>query len=177
MTSSATAIAGNPIQAPGQQQGQAPLQLVGMTAGGRKYALPIIVVQEINRTMPIEKTPDTPDFTEGVVNLRGQMIPVVDLGKRLSATPNQTFSGSRIVFVELPYEQPNTVVGLAVEKVCRVLRLDPAAVEPNGESAQHPAVDGVGRLGEEVLLLLSPNRLFAAEELAAMRGASRVGPG
>jgi len=155
--------------APSAQAGKTELlQLVSFTAGGKAYALPILVVQEINRTMPVEHPASCPTFLEGRVNLRGQSIPLIDFGKRMTSTPCGKSAEARVIFVEVAGNQSFTLVGLAVDKVSRVLRMDAGTVHPAEPDAQHAAIRGVGKLGEEELILLYPDQLLNADELAQL---------
>lgn len=146
-----------------------PLQLVSFIAGGRAFALPILVVQEINRAMAVERSDSDPQWIQGRVNLRGQSIPLVDLGQHLTGTPTGDSADARIVFVELPVNQPHAVIGLAVDKVSRVLRLDPAEIAPAPADTQQDSVEGMVTVGEEALHLLAPDRLFTTPQLAQVR--------
>jgi purine-binding chemotaxis protein CheW len=143
------------------------LQLVTFGVGNEEFAIPILSVQEINRMMQITRVPHAPEFVEGVINLRGKIIPVVDLRKRFGLSEIENASDTRIVVVEVA----SRVIGFTVDRVSEVLRVPTSIVEPApamvaGIDADY--VEGVGKLEDRLLILLSLGRLFNVEELDAM---------
>jgi len=140
------------------------LQLVTFMVGNEEFAIPILSVQEINRMMDITRVPQSPPFIEGVINLRGKIIPVMDLRKRFSVEPSSEASDSRIIVVEVA----NRVIGFTVDRVNEVLRIDSAIIEPppsmvSGVDSEY--VRGVGKLEDRLLILLNLVRLFSDEDL------------
>lgn len=144
------------------------LQLVSFVVGAEEYAIPILAVQEINRMMAITRVPQSPAFVEGVINLRGKVIPVVDLRKRFNMPINQNTGDERIIVVEVQGESEARVIGFTVDKVNRVLRIGSDIVEPAPAmacGADSEYVLGVGKLDEGLLILLSLDKLFSQREL------------
>ena len=142
------------------------LQLVSFEIGREEYAIPILAVQEINRMMPITRVPHSTPSLEGVINLRGRIIPVVDLRKRFGLEANQHDSDARIIVVEVGGE--GRVLGFTVDRVHEVLRIDPSIVDPApsvGGSAAPDFVSGVGKLEDRLIILLDLARLFTPREL------------
>ena len=107
------------------------LQLVSFVVGAEEYAIPILAVQEINRMMDITRVPQSPAFVEGVINLRGKVIPVVDLRKRFGMPVNESTGEERIIVVEVQGDAEARVIGFTVDKVNRVLRIGSDIVSPN----------------------------------------------
>ncbi len=143
------------------------LQLVTFGVGDEEFAVPILSVQEINRMMEITRVPQSPPFVEGVINLRGKIIPVVDLREKFGLSRNEQTKDHRIIVVEVQ----NRVIGFTVDRVSEVLRIakdvvDTAPAMVTGIDTDY--VEGVGKLEDRLLILLSLERLFAVEELAAM---------
>jgi purine-binding chemotaxis protein CheW len=101
------------------------IQLVVFKLAGAEYGLPIHQVQEINRLTDITKLPQTPWFMEGVINLRGKVIPVVDLRKRFGLSVTNT-DETRIIIVDVEHH----TVGVIVDDVAEVLRLSTDEIEP-----------------------------------------------
>ena len=139
------------------------LQLVTFTIGEEEFGVNILQVQEIIRMLDITKVPKAPEFVEGVINLRGKVIPIIDLRKRFGMSPKVRDKSSRIIVVELD----NTVVGFIVDAVLEVLRLPAATVEPPppavaGLDAEY--ISGVGKLDDRLLILLDLNRLLSRDE-------------
>jgi len=144
------------------------LQLVSFVVGAEEYAIPILAVQEINRMMDITRVPQSPAFVEGVINLRGKVIPVVDLRKRFGMAVNENTGDERIIVVEVQGENEARVIGFTVDKVNRVLRIGSDIVEPApnmASGADSEYVQGVGKLDEGLLILLSLDKLFSQREL------------
>ncbi len=142
------------------------LQLVSFEIGPEEYAIPILAVQEINRMMSITRVPNAPESVEGVINLRGRIIPVVDLRKKFGMDVSEDSADTRIIVVEVGDE--GRVLGFMVDRVNQVLRLgrdivDPAPSVSGATSADF--IDGVGKLDDRLLILLNLDRLFADTEL------------
>lgn len=151
-----------------QHTDQELLQLVSFVVGAEEYAIPILAVQEINRMMAITSVPQSPPFVEGVINLRGKVIPVVDLRKRFGMTISEETGDERIIVVEVQGETEARVIGFTVDKVNRVLRIGSDIVEPAPTmacGADSEYVLGVGKLDEGLLILLSLDKLFSQREL------------
>ncbi|MGB0766403.1 MAG: chemotaxis protein CheW [Phycisphaeraceae bacterium] len=161
-----------------QQADQDLLQLVSFVVGAEEYAIPILAVQEINRMMDITRVPQSPAFVEGVINLRGKVIPVVDLRKRFGMPINDNTGDERIIVVEVQGETEARVIGFTVDKVNRVLRIGSDIVEPApamATGADSEYVLGVGKLDEGLLILLSLDKLFSQRELELAASATGTG--
>lgn len=144
------------------------LQLVSFVVGKEEYAIDILTVQEIIRTMQITQVPDSPPDVEGVVNLRGQITPVVDLRQRFGLEKLDRGQDSRIVVVEVRGQ----ILGFIVDRVKEVLRVDRSIVEPAPTlttTAGSDYVRGVGKLQDRLLILLDVEKLFlsATDRVAA----------
>ncbi len=151
------------------------LQLVSFEIGVEEYAIPILAVQEINRVMPITPVPHSPAAVEGVINLRGRIIPVVDMRKRFGLPKTSETGDSRIVVVEVG--QDRRVLGFTVDRVHEVLRLPADIIDPAPAVAHHnpaeapssPAanfITGIGKLDDRLLILIDLQRLFTPDDLA-----------
>lgn len=143
------------------------LQLVTFTAAGEKFGVDIARVQEIIRTVEITKVPSAPFFCEGIISLRGKVIPIISLRRRFGKPDKQKDSATRIIVVEIH----KRVVGFVVDAVSEVLRIPASTVEPPppvtaGIEAEYIA--GVGKLEDRLLILLELEKLLACEELAAL---------
>jgi Chemotaxis signal transduction protein len=138
------------------------LQLVIFRLAKEEYGLPITKVQEINRLVPITKLPQTPAFMEGVINLRGRIIPVIDLRKRFQLATVEQSDDNRIIIVEVNGQ----TVGVIVDAVTEVVRLPGASVEPPPPTfildAQY--IHGVGKLEERLLILLDIDKILTSQE-------------
>lgn len=148
-------------------QGDELLQLVSFKLGNEEFAVDILKIQEINRMIEITKVPKSPDFVEGVINLRGKVIPIIDLRKRFGMEVTEHTKNTRIVVVDID----NKVVGLIVDGVSEVLRLPASTVEPPppivaGIDAEY--INGVGKLEDRLLILLELEKVLSQEEKAAL---------
>jgi purine-binding chemotaxis protein CheW len=140
------------------------LQLVSFVVGTEEFAISILSVQEINRMMQITRVPQSPPFIEGVINLRGKIIPVMDLRKRFGLDKLEDLADARIIVVEVQ----GRVIGFTVDRVNEVLRLAADIVEPPPAmvcSIDSDFVKGVGKLNDRLLILLDLEKLFSDTQL------------
>ena len=145
------------------QQSTELLQLVGFQLGNEEYGIDILKVQEINRVTDITKIPQSPDFVEGVINLRGNIIPIIDLRKRFCMPEREHDRQTRIVVGEID----DRTVGFIVDAVSEVIRLPLNTVEPpppivSGEKAGY--IKGVGKLEDRLLMLLDIDKILTGSE-------------
>lgn len=141
---------------------EAVLQLVGFRVGEEEFGINILQVQEIIRTQTLTRVPNSPEFMEGVMNLRGKIIPVIALRKRFGLEEAPSDKQNRIVVVEIA----GTVLGFVVDAVSEVLRIPADTVEPTPRLGQveREYVSGVGKLGDRLLILLDADRLMSGAE-------------
>ncbi len=142
----------------------AAMQCVTFRLGQEQFGVPIEAVQEIVRLPEVTPVPEAPWFVEGVINLRGRIIPVLDLGKRLRLPDRQRTRKTRILIVETDRRQ----VGLIVDAASEVLRLPPNAIEPPPPMIRGIGVDyitGVGKLGDHLLVLLDLGKVLHPDDL------------
>jgi len=102
------------------------MQLVTFSIGEEEFGVDILKVQEIIRTMEITKVPRAPIFVEGVINLRGKVIPIIDLRRRFGLETRAHDKHTRIIVIEIS----NMIVGFVVDSVSEVLRIPASTVEP-----------------------------------------------
>ena len=134
------------------------LQLVTFKLAGEEYATDILKVQEINRMVEITSVPNAPHYVEGVINLRGKVIPVVNLRKKFGLVVKEADAQSRIMVVDV-----GKTIGIIVDSVSEVLRLradtveTPPSITENGSSEY---IRGIGKLEDRLLILLDLDKLF-----------------
>jgi purine-binding chemotaxis protein CheW len=148
-------------------------QLVVFELGEERYGLDIATVYEIIRHQPVTAVPQAPAFVEGVINLRGRIIPVVDLRRRFGMPSGQLTRSSRIVVCEVA----GTRVGLVVDGVSEVLMVPVDAVEQTPEVASGGVgayLRGIAKLGEHLVILLDLGGLLG-EATAAEFGEGAAG--
>ncbi|WP_419779619.1 chemotaxis protein CheW [Maridesulfovibrio sp.] len=139
------------------------IQLVTFSIGEEEFGVDILKVQEIIRTMEITKVPRAPQFVEGVINLRGKVIPIIDLRSKFGLQTREHDQHTRIIVIEIN----DMIVGFVVDSVSEVLRIPASTVEPpppvvSGLESEY--ISGVGKLEDRLLILLDLNRLLSNEE-------------
>ena len=137
------------------------LQIVTFQAGNETFGLDILKVHEIIRFQTLTRVPNLPEYVEGVLNLRGKIIPVVGLRKRMGLEGRETDIATKIVVATVKGE----VLGLIVDSVSEVLRISSANVEPTPRVGEikRKYVSGVGKLDDRILLLLDVDELLSEE--------------
>jgi len=148
-------------------------QFVTCRIGHEEFALDVLSVQEINRMVEVTRVPKAPYFVEGVINLRGRIIPVLDLRRRFGLPPADQTDNSRIMVVLVRQR----MVGLIVDEVIEVLRLQKSSIEPppSVNTAGAEFTQGVGRIDNRLLIVLDLNRLLIPNEHAALDAAMGAG--
>ncbi len=139
-------------------------------SGDEFFGLKIEYVSEIIQYQAITAIPDTEDYMKGLINLRGKVIPVIDVCLRFKQEPFEYNDRTCIIVIDVK----STVVGLIVEKIAEVIEiqeediLPPPTMKRGEKSQQNKYVYGIGKVGDSVKLLLDPDKLLNDEELAAM---------
>ncbi len=129
------------------------IQLVSFKLGQEEFGVDILRVQEINRMVEITKVPQAPHYCEGVINLRGKVIPVIDLRKKFEMNVEEWTKNTRIVVCDVD----GNVVGMIVDAVEEVLRIPSSTVEPAPDIVSSVNVDyikGVAKLDDKLLIFL-----------------------
>ncbi len=147
------------------------LQLASFRLGNEEFAVDILKIQEINRLVEITRVPKAPIFVEGVINLRGKVIPVIDLRKKFGLSNEARDDETRIVVMDIR----KRIVGLIVDSVSEVLRAPASSVEPpppmlGGVDSEY--IKGVCKLEDRLLILLDVNKLLSIEEAEMLEGPS-----
>jgi purine-binding chemotaxis protein CheW len=141
------------------------LQLVTFNIGEEEFGIDILKVQEIIRTMAITKVPNSPPHVEGVINLRGKVIPVINLRSRFDMEYRPHDNQTRIIVLEIH----GMIVGFVVDGVSEVLRIQSNTVEPPPPvvaGVESEYIKGVGKLDDQLLILLDLDKLVSMEELS-----------
>jgi purine-binding chemotaxis protein CheW len=147
------------------------LQVVGFRIGNETFGVRIASVREIVRVPEITAVPSAPDTVEGVINLRGKIIPVMDLRKRFGHVDIQPDKKNRILVVELQ----NKLVGLIVNAASEVLKIPPSEIEAPGSvfaEGESSYVTGVGKLKGRLIILLDVSKLLHQQEVKKLEEAA-----
>ena len=132
-----------------------------------EYGVPITQVQEIIRLTTPTRLPQVPAFVEGIINLRGNIIPIIDLKKRFNMPTDEYTDETRIIVVDI-----DGTVGIIVDQVAEVLRLPLSSVEPppaviGGLTAEY--LTGVGKLEDRLLIMIDVTKVFSEGEKKALK--------
>jgi purine-binding chemotaxis protein CheW len=146
------------------------LQLVSFKIANEEFGLDILKVQEIIRLRDLTRVPNLPDFVDGVINLRGQVIPVIGLRRRLGVERAEADKRTRIVVAEVN----GHVLGFVVDEVSEVLRISPETVEPPPQmgNVERKYVQGIGKIEDRLLIVIDPSLLFNDGECAGFGAAA-----
>ena len=140
------------------------LQIVGFRIGKETFGVAIGIVHEIVRVPEITAVPDAPDFVEGVINLRGKIISIVDLRKRFGETQIEPSRKNRILVAEIDHK----MVGLIVDAASEVIRLPQAEIEAPPEvfaENELKYVTGLGKLNGRLIILVDLAKVLQKGEL------------
>ena len=143
------------------------IQLACFRVGTELYALDIMRIKEIIRPQKLTPVPKAPSFIEGVINLRGVVIPVTDLRKRFEQTVTETHRKNRIVICSLD----GRVVGLLVDEVTEVKRFGRKDIAPAPQFIKGPEANyflGVARREEDLILLVDLEKILSSDEKIAL---------
>jgi len=147
------------------------LQLVSFKIGEEEFGVDILSVQEINRMSQITKVPNTPEFIEGVINLRGRIIPVLDLRVKLGMMKLEHGKNTRIVVVELK----GHTIGFIVDEVSEVLRIPKSITEAPPEmigGVDSDYITSIGKLEDRLLILLDLEKILSTSEFNLLQTAA-----
>ena len=139
------------------------------------FALEVHRVREVLDPTKITKIPRAPEFMLGVINVRGNVIPIVDLHKKLGMPHSSVGNNSRIVVLEADLDGEITTLGALADSVREVTDLLAADIEPPpkiGSRWKSEFIEGIGKLGDDFVILLNIDRVFSSDELAYIKEAS-----
>jgi purine-binding chemotaxis protein CheW len=144
-------------------------QFLTFSLGGEVLAMEIRLVKEILQYSSITEVPLTPPYIRGVLNLRGAVVPVIDLAVRFGRPVTPIDKRTCIVILEVGEPEAATVMGIMVDHVSEVIEIAQEAIEPPpafGNQLRPEFIRGVGKLGGKFVLILAMERILALEELA-----------
>ena len=145
------------------------MQLACFRVGAELYALDIMRIREIIRPQKLTAVPKAPRFIEGVINLRGAVIPVADLRKRFDQPCDEEQRKNRVIICSVG----GRIVGLLVDEVLEVRRYGRQDVAPAPQFLKGPEAEfflGVARRGEDLVMVLDLERILSSEERIALQG-------
>lgn len=143
-------------------------QYLTFKLGEEIFALEVGVVREILDFTAITKVPQTPDFMRGVINLRGSVVPVVDMRMKFGMSMTEKTVNTCIVVVEVSFENEQTILGALVDSVQEVFELEPDQIEPPpkiGMQLRTEFIKGMGKREGQFIIILDIDRIFCAQDL------------
>ncbi|MDB5104609.1 MAG: Receptor-coupling factor, CheW [Fibrobacteres bacterium] len=145
--------------------------------GKEVYGIEILKVQEIIGMMPVTHVPKTPDFVRGVINLRGKVIPVIELRSKFGMEKREDTERTCIVVVQVVWSAGTVTMGMLVDEVSEVLNVTREQIEapPSfGASVDTDFILGMGKVGQKVVMLLDVDKVLANEEIETLGKANTI---
>jgi purine-binding chemotaxis protein CheW len=127
------------------------LQLVGFVVGEEEFAVPILSIQEIIKPIEWTKVPFTPDYVLGVFNLRGNVLPLIDLRKKFHASEAEFDDDTRFIVIKIGEE----LAGFVIDRLTQALRIEEDSILPPPDTSEKDAlIDGVARIDNRIISIL-----------------------
>ena len=147
------------------------IQLVSFDLGGEEYGVDVLAVREIIRMPAITKMPNTPEYVDGIINLRGTVVPIISLRKRFGLCESELDHNSRILVMEVG----DAMTGFVVDGVSEVIRIQSSEIQPppslvlSGGISQE-FITGVFNHAERLLIVMDVGRMFSENEQDLLGG-------
>ncbi|MDA8242257.1 MAG: chemotaxis protein CheW [Nitrospiraceae bacterium] len=141
------------------------------------FALDISKVREVLDFTTVTKVPRTPDFMRGVINLRGSVVPVVDMRLKFGMEATEKTVNTCIIITEISLDGETTVLGALADSVQEVIDLEPDQIEPPpriGTRLKTEFIKGMGKRDDRFLMILDIDTVFSADELSLVQGTEPV---
>ncbi len=139
--------------------------------GDEEFGLEILKVQEIIQMQKVTRVPKAPNYVRGVINLRGKVIPVIELRKKFGMDPREDTDRTCIIVVMIESQAQSLTMGIIIDEVKEVLDIGAADIEETpsfGASVDTEFIMGMGKIGENVKMLLDINRVLSSAELQSL---------
>lgn len=146
-------------------------KLLTFSLGSEGYGVSILKVKEIIGMMDITPVPKTPDFIKGVINLRGRIIPVMDLRTKFGMEEQEYNERTCIIVTEILIKGVQKLLGVVVDMVSEVVTVTDEQIEPPpeyGSLSEHNAILGIGKIKDRVVIILDIDEVFSCDELVNM---------
>jgi len=148
-----------------------PLQYLAFVLGGETFAMEIRSIKEVIQYGALTQVPMMPDFIRGVINLRGSVVPVLDLAVRFGRAPSDVSRRTCVVVLEVELHGEDLVLGFIVDQVRAVLDIGAADIEPPpafGSALRSEFLAGIGKVDGEFVILLDVDHVLSLDELSAI---------
>jgi len=143
------------------------------------YAFGILNVKEILEYGKITKVPMMPDFIQGVINLRGEVVPVVNLARRFGLKTSEITKKTCVVIIEIGADDTRHELGVMVDSVSEVLEIDSEQIRPApgfGAKIRNDFIRGMGKLNDDFVIILDQDKVLSVNELAAVQQVRNMSP-
>ncbi len=143
-------------------------QYLTFRVGDEVFALDVSQVREVLDLITITKVPRSPEFMRGVINVRGSVVPVVDLRLKFGLSKTENSMDTRIIVMDLFLDGENTIIGALADSVHEVMELDVSQIEPPpkiGMRWRTEFIRGIGKHDGQFIIILDIDRVFTSEEL------------
>ena len=154
-------------------------QYLTFTLDQERYAIDIAKVREVLEFSAVTKVPRTPEFMRGMINLRGNIVPVIDLRLKLGLSRTERTVDTAIVITEVMVDGQPTVLGALADSVQEVIELDAASIAPPprmGTRVNTDFIHGMARRDDQLLVLLDIDRVLSEDDLRAVAEAPSAAP-
>jgi len=139
------------------------------------YATDIAQVREVLEYSRVTKVPRTPDYMRGVINLRGHVVPVLDLKLRFGMSRTEQTVNTCVIIVEVTIEGEKTIIGALADSVQEVIDMDPSTIEPPpkiGTKLNTDFIRGMGKRDEQFVIILDIDKVFSTEDMDSVKAST-----
>lgn len=146
-------------------------KLLTFSIGSEDYGASILKIKEVIGVMNIIPIPRAPDFIKGMINLRGKIIPVMDLRIKFGMDARKYDEETCIIIIEVAIHGCQKLFGIIVDKVSEVVAISDEQIEPPpeyGENSKHNSILGIGKIRDKILIILDIEVIFACEDVMTM---------
>ncbi|MDC7221722.1 MAG: chemotaxis protein CheW [Spirochaetales bacterium] len=153
-------------------------QYLTFTVSDEVYALNVLNVREVLEFSQISKVPRMPDFMRGIINLRGSIVPVIDLKLKFDQGATEKTIDTSVIVCEMVMEEETVIMGLLTDSVKEVIDLDANEIEPTpyvGAKIDTAFIQGMGKKDDEFLIVLNMEKILTANELSMVSAAEENG--
>jgi purine-binding chemotaxis protein CheW len=151
-------------------------QYLTFQLGEEVFGLDVSHVREILEFTSVTKVPRTPEYMRGVINLRGSVVPVVDMRLKFGLSLTEKTVNTCVVVMEVFFEDEKVIMGALVDSVQEVFELEPEHIEPAPRIGTHlrtEFIKGMGKREDQFVILLDIDKIFSSEDLAGTQGAAK----
>ncbi|MBN1798167.1 MAG: chemotaxis protein CheW [Spirochaetales bacterium] len=145
--------------------------------GQEDYAIDVLKVKEILEVTRITKVPKTPNFMKGVINLRGNVVPVVDMHLKFGIEKTEQTVDTCIIVLEVTIDKETVVLGALADTVQEVVNIEPENIEATPHVGTHLNTEfilGIGKMDEQFVIILNIDKIFSEEEITVVKSAAHT---